>query len=82
LPPLPPPVETNIKPTLSEGIEMEKATRALYDVLSETEVLENDELRVMVSNVIIQLNQIIASRKKIKKEERPSSPCPCGTCED
>lgn len=61
---------------------MEKATRALYDVLSETEVLENDELRQMVSNVIIQLNQIVALRKTKKKEERSSSPCPCGTCED
>ncbi len=60
---------------------MEKAIRAMYDVLGESEVLENDELRVMVSNVIIQLNQIVALRKEKRKEERSSSPCPCGTCD-
>ena len=62
--------------------KMEKAIRVLNDLFTEPEVLENDTLRVAVSDVISQLMLIIKSRKEALKEKRASSPCPCGTCED
>jgi hypothetical protein len=52
----------------------------LMEALSEPEVLDNDDLRKKLSEVIIGLNTIIALRKK-NRVERPSSPCPCGTCD-
>jgi hypothetical protein len=58
---------------------MEKAVRTLLDLLSHPSVLERDELRVMISNMIIHLQSVIAYDKS-KKPERPSSPCPCGSC--
>jgi hypothetical protein len=58
---------------------MEKALKALYDVIALPEVLDNDELRIKISNVIMELQSIVAS--KVKKIERPSSPCPCGSCD-
>ena len=52
----------------------------LMEALAEPEVLDNDDLRKKLSEVIIGLNTIIAMRKK-KRIERASSPCPCGTCD-
>jgi len=43
---------------------MEQALRRLYDLLSEPEVLEDDTIRIKISELIMILQTIIASRKK------------------
>lgn len=58
---------------------MEKALKLLYDVIAEPEVLDNNELRIKLSDVIMRLQTIVAS--KVKVVERPTSPCPCGGCD-
>jgi hypothetical protein len=59
---------------------MERTIKMLMEALAEPEVLDNNDLRENISEVIIGLNTIIAMRKK-NIVERPSSPCPCGTCD-
>jgi hypothetical protein len=60
---------------------MEKAVRALLDLLSHPSILERDELRVMISNVVIGLQSVIAYDKS-KEPVRSMSPCPCGCSEE
>lgn len=58
---------------------MERALKHLYDLFEDPRVLEDDDLRKRISDVIMRLQVIVAS--KVKVAERPSSPCPCGSCD-
>jgi len=59
---------------------MEQIIKSLKAIMFSPEIVNDIEFQQLVNSVIIRLNEIITERKKIF-EERPSSPCPCGTCE-
>ena len=75
---------------------MERTITHLLDLFKYPQVLDDDELRTQISDVIKKLSLIVASNKtkpsligvsgmghtdpKNHIIERAESPCPCGTC--
>ena len=56
---------------------MEVAITILSNLLEDPCVLDDDELRMAISTVLIRLHTMVCAKKN-KEPERPSSPCPCG----